>query len=85
MFGNFCMPISDQCGNGDKSGAICVDTIYIRDKSTCTSEKWIIVGMVQQNVVYAQYLALCPMESCLPSPATVNGVLADIIPCFILS
>ena len=32
-------------------------------------------GTVQQNTVYAQYLALCPILSCLPSPAITNSLL----------
>ena len=36
---------------------------------TWTREKWMMSGIVQQNMVYAPYLALCPMLSWCLSPA----------------
>ena len=35
---------------------------------TCNNSKWTIFIMVQQNIVYAPYLAEWPMESNRPSP-----------------
>ena len=53
---------------------------------TWIKEKSRISGTVQQNNVYAQYLALCPMLSCRPSPAiTIFTSLAfsfSTIPCW---
>ena len=38
-------------------------------------ERLMILGDVQQNIVQAQYFALCPMISCLPSPAITRVCL----------